>query len=72
MKRGVWIIGGTPVGEPYPCRCHQRKYDRCAAMWCVCAGRPDPQNDQCCANWFGPAEVPRAQEEHDRKKRLNG
>lgn len=55
--KGVWAIAGTRVDEPYPCRCHERKYERCSAAFCPCAGRTDPPNSECCANRYGPAEV---------------
>jgi hypothetical protein len=41
-KLGRWLIAGTPIGEPYPCRC--RNAGRCSApRQCPCTGRPDPE-----------------------------
>ena len=59
--KGVWLIAGTTLLDtPYPCRCHERKYDQCSAVFCPCAGRPDPQTSTCCANRFGLAQVVQA------------
>jgi hypothetical protein len=56
MKTGIWLVAGTPVDQPYPCRCHERLGKECSAAWCPCAGRPDPQGPRCCANWYGPED----------------
>lgn len=56
MKLGTWVIAGSPIGEPYPCRCNERMGKQCSAAWCPCAGRTDPPNARCCANWFTPAD----------------
>jgi hypothetical protein len=64
MKIGVWLVAGTPLDQPYPCRCGERRYKECSAAWCPCAGRPDPPNSQCCANWYGPADHVRAMKEY--------
>ena len=66
-----WIIAGTDASDPYPCRCHERKGMYCSAAWCPCAGRPDPQGPQCCANRFGPAAHVAAMQEW-RIKKLQG
>lgn len=58
--KGVWLIAGSKLGEAYPCRCHERKYDQCSAVFCPCAGRNDPQTTTCCANRYGPAQVVQA------------
>lgn len=55
--RGVWLIAGTRTDAPYPCRCHERRYEQCSAAFCPCAGRRNPQNPACCANRYGPADV---------------
>lgn len=60
---GHWLIAGTPVGQPYPCRCHERRGPKCSAAWCPCAGRFDPPNRQCCGNWFTGADHKRAMTE---------
>ncbi len=51
-----WLIAGTPVDEPYPCRCHESRFGRCSPLWCPCAGRPDVLPEPCCSSRFGPAE----------------
>jgi hypothetical protein len=56
VKIGVWLIAGTPLDQPYPCRCSERMGRECSAAWCPCAGRSDPQTRSCCAHRFGPAE----------------
>ena len=58
--KGVWLIAGSKLGETYPCRCHERKYDQCSAVFCPCAGRTDPQNAACCANRYDTAAVVQA------------
>lgn len=53
----VWAIAGTRLREPYPCRCHERKYGRCSPKYCPCHGRTDLDDpavraimaDDCCA-----------------------
>lgn len=52
----VWAVAGTPVTEPYPCRCHERKGKTCSAAWCPCAGRIDVLPEPCCSGRLGPAE----------------
>lgn len=49
----VWVIAGTPVGEPYPCRCDELSpFGRvqCDTKWCPCFGRADTFGtpDDCC------------------------
>lgn len=70
--RGVWLVAGTPIDEPYPCRCAEAKYGRCNAAFCPCSGRPDPQGANCCGHRFGPEEAARAaaawQEKRDRQR----
>jgi hypothetical protein len=54
-----WRVTGTSIFDPYPCRCHERKYSRCSPKWCVCSGRIDlwwlPTS--CCAHG-NPARLP--------------
>ena len=69
---GVWFATGTRLGEPYPCRCHERKYEQCSAVFCPCAGRKDPQNADCCANRYGPAQVVQASIAYRIKKMQRG
>jgi hypothetical protein len=59
VKFGVWLVAGTPVDQPYPCRCHERKGRQCSAAWCPCAGRlpcDRPPNRDCCSYRFGPGD----------------
>lgn len=51
-----WIVTGTPVREPYPCRCHEAKYGACSVKWCPCVGRLDRENlpEMCCGQVWGP------------------
>ncbi len=66
---GPWLIAGTPVTEPYPCRCHESRFGRCSPVFCPCAGRPDVQPDPCCSGRVGPVEVVIAKAAYDLKKR---
>ena len=50
--RGFWFVAKKPATEQYPCRCHERKFNRCSAAWCPCAGREDPPTPECCGNRF--------------------
>ncbi len=45
---GRWLIAGTPLTEPYPCRCYRGK---ACGMRCPCAGRTDAAQmpTRCCA-----------------------
>lgn len=45
---GVWLIAGTPVDRPYPCRCWLGQ--PCGAR-CPCVGRTDAATMPvaCCA-----------------------
>jgi hypothetical protein len=70
--RGVWLVTGTPVTEQYPCRCKERLYRKCSAVFCPCSGRPDPPNHNCCG-WFNTPEVAAReaaawQEERERRR----
>jgi hypothetical protein len=54
---GRWLIAGTPIDEPYPCRCKGRS---CVPRQCPCTGRPDPEagggdSRRCCGSRY-PAE----------------
>lgn len=53
---GRWIVAGTPVGDPYPCRCGERRGDTCSVKWCPCSGRVDLENvpADCCSRWYDP------------------
>lgn len=47
---GVWAAAGTPVEDPYPCRCEPGR--RCNPKWCPCFGRIgdlDHLPATCCA-----------------------
>jgi hypothetical protein len=74
---GLWLIAGTPVGEPYPCYCGRpvtladgRTFtpDACSPLWCQCSGRPDPQGPQCCAVFNTPERWKQANEEYQRRR----
>ena len=65
---GPWLIAGTPVNEPYPCRCAERRFERCSAAFCPCAGRPDVLPEPCCSGRNGPEEVVNASREWRIKK----
>lgn len=69
---GPWMIAGTPVGQPYPCRCHESKFGRCSPLWCPCAGRPDIFPEPCCSGRFGPAEWKAANTAWEAKRRAAG
>lgn len=56
VPMGTWLIAGSPLGAPYPCRCRERIGKECSAAWCPCAGRPAPWAPGCCGAWNGPAE----------------
>lgn len=75
--RGVWLIAGTPAGEPYPCRCGEpvRMADgstyrpkTCSPAFCPCSGRLDPQGPECCAIFNTPERAAQAQAEYRRRR----
>lgn len=66
---GPWKIAGTPVSEPYPCRCHESRRGACSPLWCPCSGRPDVLPPPCCSSRFGPAEWKTANLAYEAKKR---
>jgi hypothetical protein len=46
----TWLVTGTRVDDPYPCRCEERR--RCNPRWCPCANRTgvlDHLPETCCA-----------------------
>ena len=63
--RGVWIIAGTPLNQPYPCRCDERRGGTCSPRWCPCAGRVDLHQvpPTCCAHYNTPEVYVRAWQE---------
>lgn len=73
MKWGPWIIAGTTLADPYPCRCGERRGRVCSPAWCPCAGRPDPQGNACCGWRFTATDhlvaLREWQEARDRKAR---
>lgn len=76
LPRDVWIVARTSNAEPYPCMCHVRpahartwKTWECSAAWCACAGRPDPQEPDCCGWRRTPADAVMAKAAWDVKKR---
>lgn len=52
----LWIIAGTPIDQPYPCRCAERRGRVCSPAWCPCAGRSDPPGAACCGHRFTPQD----------------
>lgn len=65
MRRGVWIIAGTPSDLPYPCRCREDPRGwKCLPTRCPCASRDDPPNEDCCGNWTTPEVVARMEAEY--------
>lgn len=58
IRRNVWLVAGTALAEPYPCRCFEGR-DRwaCEHGRCPCWGRVDvmtaPLGPACCA-WHWP------------------
>lgn len=65
---GVWMIAGTPIHEPYPCRCHERRGKACSPLWCPCSGRSDPQGPECCGTWNTPQRWKEANEVYQRRR----
>jgi hypothetical protein len=65
---GPWLIAGTLVTEPYPCRCHESRFGKCSPLWCPCSGRLDPQGPDCCAVHNTPARWKEANREYEAKK----
>lgn len=57
MRVGVWLVSGTALGAPYPCRCSESR-DRwaCANDRCPCRGRTDlgPGMPPDCCAWTWP------------------
>lgn len=41
MRTGVWLVAGTALDQPYPCRCLERGQRDCGSQWCPCFGRTD-------------------------------
>lgn len=58
IRRGVWLVAGTALSAPYPCRCFEGR-DRwaCENGRCPCWGRTDVATvalpAACCA-WHWP------------------
>lgn len=77
LPRERWIVARTPLGEPYPCRCHERPaWARrlatweCSAAFCPCSGRdPDGMPPECCSWRRSPADHVMAKAAWDLKKR---
>jgi len=75
---GPWLIAGTPVDEPYPCRCLEPvvmsdgrtfKPKACNPAFCPCSGRLDPQGPECCAIHNTPARAAMASAAYALKRR---
>lgn len=67
IRRGVWLVSGTALSAPYPCRCFEGR-DRwaCEHGRCPCWGRTDVMTGvvgpACCAwHWPGLAAALLAQ-----------
>lgn len=60
--RNVWLVAGTSVLQPYPCRCEPWR-GPCSPLWCPCAGRLDAWHwpAHCCAWVRTPAVAAAAQ-----------
>ncbi len=65
---GPWLITGTPVTEPYPCRCGESRFGKCSPLWCPCSGRPDPAGPLCCAVHNTPARWKEANTAYEMKR----
>jgi len=65
--RNVWLVAGTSVFAPYPCRCEAWRAEGCSPLWCPCAGRVDVWNfpPSCCAWVHTPAVAKRAQDAYN-------
>jgi hypothetical protein len=63
--RNVWLVAGTSVFQPYPCRCGG--WQQCSPLWCPCAGRLDVWNwpPSCCAWVHTPRVAAMAQAEYN-------
>lgn len=72
-----WVIAGTPLSEPYPCRCKERppharhwKSWKCSPAWCPCAGAVPLHGDPDCCGWHTtPADVVMAKAAWELRKR---
>lgn len=54
MTIGRWLIAGTALDQPYPCRCNERPEwaKDCSPAWCPCAGRTDREHvPASCCSW---------------------
>jgi hypothetical protein len=65
---GVWLIAGTAISVPYPCRCRVGR--ECSLVFCPCAGRMDVWNfaPGCCAWVVTPAVAAAAQAEYSARR----
>lgn len=50
-RHGVWLVVKSLADRPYPCRCHERLYEKCSPKYCPCNGRDDIESvpADCCA-----------------------
>jgi hypothetical protein len=73
------LIAGTPVTEPYPCRCLEPVTTRdgrtftpktCNAGFCPCSGRLDPAGPECCAVHNTPERAAMASAAYQLRKRM--
>lgn len=42
MRTGVWLIAGTALGQPYPCRCSSPTPGTWSGQWCGFSGFFEP------------------------------
>lgn len=68
--RNTWLVAGTSILKPYPCRCEYWREGGCDATWCPCSGRTDVWNFPagCCAWINTPAVAKAAQDAYNASK----
>lgn len=70
--RNVWLVAGTSLLQPYPCRCKGGRGGRgsCSPLWCPCAGRLDVWNfpPGCCAWVHTPRVAAAAQDAYSAQR----
>jgi len=71
MTTNTWIVAGTSIFEPYPCRCELWREGGCNPAWCPCSGRPLAATlpRTCCAWVNRPAVAAQARAEKDTWRR---
>lgn len=68
---GRWVIAGTPLGQPYPCRCELAARRPCSPVYCPCAGRVDLAHVPagCCGHRVRPHHAAAAARAESTKRR---